>query len=326
MRKVVLVTGGTGLLGTAMKRMFYDYHDKDDVGYFVGKEVCDLESKEKTHELFTSLRPTHVIHLAAMVGGLFYNMENNLDFFEKNVSMNMNVLHECYKSTTVKKVISCMSTCVFPDGIELPLTSEKMHLGLPHHSNIGYSFAKRMIDVENRMLYTVKKPFIGIIPTNLFGPGDNYDIEQGHVIPSLIHKCYLAKRDGTDLFVRGSGNAKRQFLYSKDAARLIWRICSNYNGSEPLILAPPEEYSIKEVVDMIVEIFEFKGNVRYTDMLTIGNSSLQDGQARKTADGSKILKLYTNFHFTDFYNALQETIRNFITMKETIGTRSDTSG
>ena len=306
----IIVTGGTGLLGSALHSVITD----ENVLY-MNSSLCDLTNADQTAAIFKLLQPTHVIHLAARVGGLFDNMKNNLEFFEQNVKINMNVLHQCSLSPTVVKVVSCLSTCIFPDGIEMPLTIDKLHKGLPHSSNIGYSFAKRMIDVENRILHTEEKPFIGVIPTNMFGPNDNFDLEKSHVIPALIHKCYLAKRDSTPLYIRGSGKAKRQFLYSKDAAELIVRLMDSYSGVEPVILAPSEEYTISEVAQKIADIFKFDGKIVYEttegDIENDGNAE-NDGQNRKYADNSAITLLFPDFTFTPFEDALRETIHWFV--------------
>lgn len=321
MEKRILVTGGTGSLGNAVKGFYMEnIEGQEDIQIaFLGSKHCDLTSREQVDMLFRLLEPTHVIHLAGRVGGLYANMENKLEFLEDNVLINMNVLHNCYKCPATIKTLSCMSTCIFPDGAQLPLKVGDLHNGLPHDSNIGYAYAKRMIDVENRILYTTKRPFIGVIPTNMFGPHDNFDIHDGHVIPALIHKCWLAKKNGTEFEVRGSGTPTRQFLYSKDAGELIWRLLDEYRDVEPVILAPPEEYSISQVVDLIVEYIGFAGITTWVDMNKndepedVGTESLpSDGQKKKTADTSQISQLFSDFEYTPFKQALKETIDWFV--------------
>ena len=185
MRKI-LVTGANGLYGSAVQQIFVNCRKADDQILYVTREICDLQNRESVFKLFHEFQPTHVIHLAAMVGGLLFNMERNLEFFERNVIINLNVLGACARTISVVKVISCMSTCIFPDNADLPLTVDQLHAGLPHQSNLGYSFAKRMIDVENRILHRDGDPsssevhkrrrvYTAIIPTNMFGPGDNFD-------------------------------------------------------------------------------------------------------------------------------------------------------
>lgn len=205
---------------------------------YLERSDCDLRDECQVDTLFTFLKPTHVIHLAARVGGIFDNLNDNHEFYDSNVRINCNVLNVCKRLPSVRKVISCMSTCIFPATASLPLTVEQLHDGLPHFSNMGYSYAKRMIDVQNRLLHVPgEKCFAGIIPTNMFGPHDNFSIDSGHVIPVLIHKCHLAKMDDTPLMVKGSGTAVRQFLYAPDVARMISFVLYDYDDVTPLIIA-----------------------------------------------------------------------------------------
>ncbi|NWU14765.1 FCL synthase, partial [Cephalopterus ornatus] len=171
-------------------------------------------SSSETRALFERHRPTHVIHLAAMVGGLFKNIRSNLDFWRTNVHINDNVLHSAHEAG-VEKVVSCLSTCIFPDKTTYPIDETMIHDGPPHGSNFGYSYAKRMIDVQNRG-YSEQhgRRFTAVIPTNVFGPHDNFSIEDGHVLPGLIHKVHLAKQSGSALTVWGTGKPRRQFIYS----------------------------------------------------------------------------------------------------------------
>lgn len=151
-------------------------------------------NREETLKFFQKHKPTHVIHLAAMVGGLFRNLKYNLDFFRINSIINDNVLSISHE-TGVKKVVSCLSTCIFPDKTTYPIDETMIHNGPPHDSNFGYSYAKRMIDVLNRgyaKQHGLK--YTSVIPTNVFGPHDNFNIDDGHVLPGLIHKVYNAKR------------------------------------------------------------------------------------------------------------------------------------
>jgi GDP-L-fucose synthase len=304
-----LVTGGTGLLGSAY-RIIQEEKDADlstdehDKTMYLSRKECDLTDKIQVALLFKRFNPTHVVHLAARVGGLYDNLRNNAEFFEKNVLINLHVLAECNKSRDVVKVLSCMSTCIFPKTATLPLTVEKLHTGLPHHSNLGYSFAKRMIDVENRMLYRPEKPFLGIIPTNMFGPRDNFDIQSGHVIPALISKCFHAKENGLPFIVKGSGKALRQFVYSLDAARIIHRLMKEYTAQEPVIIAGPEEVSVQKVARMIARVMNFTGEIHFV-------SQKEEGQERKTAQCS-IPFLFPDFHFTKLETALKETIESFL--------------
>lgn len=337
MSKVILVTGGNGLVGKAIQEIAFDpktepaFRAADDEKWiFVSSKDADLRNPEQTDKLFAKYKPTHVIHLAAIVGGLFKNMAHNLTFLRENVLINDNVLFSAHKYK-VSKVISCLSTCVFPDEKEVkniyPLTEKKIHLGPPHPSNFGYSHAKRLIDIQNRAYkQEFGCNFTSAIPTNVFGKFDNFDLEDSHVIPGLIHKCYLADRDGLTFRPMGSGTPLRQFIYSKDLAKLFVWMLRNYDDVEPLILSVPEEQevSIRSVVEGVVKALERNREAKRANdpsippfnFKTEWNTSAADGQFRKPASNAKLASLLeksgVDFTFTKFEDALQETVDWFI--------------
>ncbi|XP_063307049.1 GDP-L-fucose synthase [Pelobates fuscus] len=303
----ILVTGGSGLVGKAIEKVVADGEGlQDEEWIFVASKDADLTNAADTRALFEKYKPTHVIHLAAMVGGLFRNMKYNLDFLRKNLQINDNVLHSAYE-TGVRKVVSCLSTCIFPDKTTYPIDETMIHNGAPHSSNFGYSYAKRMIDVQNRAYHEQHGcTFTSVIPTNVFGPHDNFNIEDGHVLPGLIHKVYLAKLNGTPLSIWGTGKPRRQFIYSLDLARLFIWVLREYNEVDPIILSVGEEdeVSIKEAAESIVSAVDFKGEV-------IFDSTKSDGQFKKTASNSKLRKYLPGFQFTPFNQAIQETCKWF---------------
>jgi len=235
-------------------------------------------------------------------------MREKIEFFKDNMAINENIL-ECCILFDVEKCISCMSTCIFPDKITYPIDETMVHLGPPHNSNEGYAYAKRMVDVLGRMYNEryKKTKFTSVIPTNIFGPHDNYNMQDGHVIPGLIHKCYLAKRDGTDFVVWGSGKPLRQFIYSQDlGALLVWTL-DHYDSEEPIILSVGEEdeISIGEVAKMIKDSMDFKGNLVF-------DTSKSDGQFKKTASNKKLLSLNKSFKFTPFQKAIDISSKWFL--------------
>ncbi len=144
-----------------------------------------------------------------------------------------------------------------------------------------------------------------VIPSNIYGPNDNYNITGGHVIPSLIHKCYLAKQNDTPFVIWGSGKPLREFIFSRDVAKITEWVLEEYNESEPIILSTSEEISIEEVVKYITEIMGFNGDVLF-------DSTKPDGQFRKPSDNSKLKKYLPDFKFTPLYDGLKETINSFI--------------
>uniref|UniRef100_G7PD36 GDP-L-fucose synthase n=1 Tax=Macaca fascicularis TaxID=9541 RepID=G7PD36_MACFA len=236
----ILVTGGSGLVGKAIQKVVADGAGLPGEDWvFVSSKDADLTDAAQTRALFEKVRPTHVIHLAAMVGGLFRNIKYNLDFWRKNVHINDNVLHSAFEVGACK-VVSCLSTCIFPDKTTYPIDETMIHNGPPHSSNFGYSYAKRMIDVQNRAYFQQYGcTFTAVIPTNVFGPHDNFNIEDGHVLPGLIHKVHLAKSSSSALTVWGTGKPRRQFIYSLDLAQLFIWVLREYNEVEPIILSGP---------------------------------------------------------------------------------------
>ncbi|XP_067951489.1 GDP-L-fucose synthase-like [Watersipora subatra] len=301
--KTILVTGGSGLLGKAIEQALLAGESRDDERWvFVNSKEADLKDRLAVKRLFEKVNPTHVIHLAALVGGLFRNLGNNLDFLRTNMAINDNVLQTSFEQG-VQKVISCLSTCVFPDKITYPMEESMLHNGPPHPSNFGFSHAKRILDIENRA-YNLQGGgiFTAIIPTNVFGPHDNFNIEDGHMVAGLIHKAYLAKKNKTELTVWGSGLPRRQFIYSRDMAKIfIWAL-REYEDVEPIMatVGEDEEFSIRETADMIVKAMNFTGPVRF-------DTSRSDGQFRKTSSNAKLLKHLPGFQYTPTQQALQET-------------------
>ncbi|VDK78395.1 unnamed protein product [Cylicostephanus goldi] len=161
----------------------------------------------------------------------------------------------------VAKCVSCLSTCIFPDKTTYPIDETMVHLGPPHFSNFGYSYAKRMIDVLNRAYaQDYGRKFTSVVPCNVFGPHDNYNLQSSHVIPALIHKTYIAKKEGKPLEVFGTGRPLRQFIYSLDLARLFVWVLRSYDEVEPIILSVSEEdeVSIADAVEAIVKAFDFQ--------------------------------------------------------------------
>jgi GDP-L-fucose synthase len=303
----ILVTGSSGLVGDAVCKRLEKEHKGADF-YFLTSRLCDLRDYQQVDHVFSAFLPDTVIHLASLVGGLYGNLDNNYTFLTDNLKINMNVLEAC-KRYHVKKLINILSTCIFPDqGVSYPLTSDQIVNGAPHYSNEGYAYSKRMLYVgSNLLLKTDQKiNIVNLIPTNLYGNNDNYHLQKSHVIPGLIHKCYLAKMSGGDFFIKGSGMASRQFLHVDDFADVISRFVT-FNGNATLIVSPPKESEIKirELVDLIADSFEFKGKIVY-------ESDFADGQIKKTTDSVELLNYFPDFTFTTIQDGLKTNIDYFI--------------
>ena len=298
MNEKLLVTGGKGLVGSAI-----------EAEVKLGREF-DLVNAQETDQAFKMHNPTHVIHCAGKVGGVGGNMNFKGDYFYDNLMINTNVI-EAARKNGVKNLVCFLSTCVFPDKVEYPLTEAKVHLGVPHDSNYPYAYAKRMADIQIRAYREQHNiNYTSVIPTNIYGPNDNFSLEHGHVMPMLIHKLYKAKRDGTDFTVWGSGKPLREFIFSKDVARLAEWAVKNYNETEPIIFGTSEEVSIKDMVDLLIQEFNFKGKV-------IFDKDKPEGQFRKPSDNSKLKSYLPDFKFTPFEEGIKETVKWFIENYET---------
>jgi len=206
----------------------------------------------------------------------------------------------------VKKLVFFLLTCAFPDACRYPLNEIDIHNGPPHPSNFGYAYAKRMLEVQSA---AYRKEwgcdYIVVIPTNVYGPNDNFSLVDGHVVPSLIHKCYLAMKNNTDLTVWGSGKPLREMVYSKDIAALaIWAL-DNYSEGAPIILSSGLEISIMDILKIITGKMGFKGKVVF-------DTTKLDGQYRKPSDTTKLRKYLPEFEFTTIEKGIEETVEWFV--------------
>ena len=269
-----LVTGGSGMAGTAMQRVLPKalYPTRQEMDLSVGASFGGAD---------------YIIHLAAKVGGIKANMNFMGDFYFENEKINQNVLHAAKEAGT-KKVISLLSTCVYPDApyVAYPLTEEQLHLGPPHQSNYGYAYAKRMIDVMSRAYHQQYGcNFITAIPNNLYGENDNFDLENSHVIPALMRKIWeakLNKRPSVECW--GDGSPLREFTYSEDIARILVFLLEHYDEPTPINIGSTEEYSIKQIVEFLCEFLEYNGEI-------VWDTNKPSGQFRKPSSNAKLLAL-----------------------------------
>ena len=291
-----LITGASGLLGVEILAL-----SAGSVG-LTSKE-CDLTDG---FQLMLHTPYDTVIHCAARVGGVKANTDYVADFFDDNVKMNMNVLNACKEKKL--KLVSVLSTCIYPDApyIKYPLTEDQLHLGPPHQSNFGYAYAKRMLEVQSRA-YCQQHGcnFISVIPNNLYGFNDNYNLDSGHVIPALIRKFHEAKIFGYDhVDIWGSGTPLREFTFARDAAEIILWLAENYNGEEPVNIGNTVQISIMALAQMIAEEVGYKGGSNF-DM------SKPDGQHQKPSSNKKLRDLGCNIQYIPLREGLKETIKSF---------------
>lgn len=305
----ILVTGASGLVGSAIINEYQSYpgYSLVDKWIFLCSADGDLTNEAVVERIFEAHHPDVVIHLAANVGGLFKNMHKKAEMYEDNILMNTFILKYA-RIYQVKKIICMLSTCIFPDGIQ-PLTEEVLHAGPPHPSNEGYAYAKRMMEVHGRILQKDHDiTSIQLIPTNIYGPYDNFNLEDAHVIPALIHRCYLAKKDKIPFVVKGSGKPMRQFIYNYDLAKIIlWNVYEN-NISGMYICSPPSshEISIGDVARNIATCMDYEHAIVF-------DTNYEDGQFKKTVDPHEY---FFGFQYTKFTDAIKDTVEWFISAYE----------
>jgi GDP-L-fucose synthase len=307
----ILITGANGLVGYG----FWELAKNDPEKYILagrsqikhaGKINAgyDLTSPLATDQLFREYKPTHVIHLAAKVGGVQANMNQSAEFFHENIMINTNVLESSH-AHKVEKVVSFLSTCVYPDNAVYPLTENQIHAGYPHSSNFSYAFAKRMADIQSRAYRKQHgSNFVTVVPNNLYGPNDYFDLENSHVIPALIRKIYEAKNTdnskvSSGVSVWGDGSPLREFTFAPDMADILLYILENYSGEEPINIGNTAEYSISDVVRLICSMLDYEGSIFW-------DTSKPLGQLRKPSSNQKFLDLGWNL---ENYTTLEEGIR-----------------
>tara|TARA_Y100001970_G_scaffold195518_1_gene237645 strand:+ start:27 stop:929 length:903 start_codon:yes stop_codon:yes gene_type:complete len=288
----VLVLGGTGFLGSRMK-----LHKPEWT--YVGSKDCNLIDSKECYELFSDIKPDAIIHLAGRVGGIKDNAQRQAEFFYDNVMINTNVIHQAYK-TNIPRVLCALSTCCYPNEVQkYPLTEDDILNGPPAPTNLSYGFAKRVLYIQTksyRSQYGLN--YSCFCPSNIYGPQDNFYNDKSHFVAAMIRKIYNAPQKGSVEFW-GTGRPRRQQLYVDDLVRIIPTLLERHNSDCPVIVAPSENLTIKEMIDVCVK-------ASGKEIMPIFNGKL-DGQYRKDGDNKNLLKLLGNFNFTKFKNGLRET-------------------
>jgi GDP-L-fucose synthase len=232
------------------------------------------------------------------------NKEQPAKLFHDNILMNTNIIHRC-NEVGIKKLICFSSACAFPDG-KYPLQEDMLHDGKPYHTNLAYGYAKRMVDIQIQCYnqqYGTK--YLTLIPTSLYGINDNFNLDNGHFIPSLIHKAYLAKENNQPLVVWGDGSPLRELLYVDDMAKIVMKFVENDNLNHSTYLTTSSiEVSVKDVALAVAKLMNIKD--------VIFDTSKQNGQHRKPADPSRLKTVIEDMEFTPYKQGLQTTIDWFL--------------
>jgi len=293
----ILVTGGEGMLGHALKKVCPH-------ATFATREDTDLRELSQVEKLFETVKPEVVLHCAARVGGVKANAEDNAGFFADNVQINTNVLSIAEKNR-VSRLISFLSSCAFQMYPERPSSEEDLHEGVPFEGDRGYAYSKRMLDLQTQMIWKQSQlRFTTMTPVTMYGPHDDWDLESAHVLSALIHKCFLAKRSQQPFEVWGSGQAVRQFVFVDDVARLVCQALETIEGPETIILAPDEGISVRELAEMIARVMGYDGPIAY------GETKLE-GQSKKVLKSSRFQRLFPDFIFTSLEEGLRSTVTWF---------------
>jgi GDP-L-fucose synthase len=275
----VCVTGGDGFLGSYVLEKLTE---RGAAQVFVPKiEEYNIVEPEAVKRLLADANPDLILHLAANVGGIGANQARPAEFFYDNLMMGVQLMHEAWK-TGVSKFVAIGTVCAYPKFTPVPFREETLWDGYPEETNAPYGLAKKMLLVQSqsyRQQYNFNSLFL--IPVNLYGPGDNFNLETSHVIPALIRKCFEAQDRGDDeIVVWGDGSPTREFLYVADAAEGILLAAEDYNSSDPVNLGSGEEISIKDLVTKIVEFTGFEGRL-------VWDTSRPNGQPRRGLDTSR---------------------------------------
>jgi GDP-L-fucose synthase len=298
--KRVCVTGGAGFLGSYIIQKL---EDRGAADIFIPRiEEYDLVNKDDILRMLNDAQPDLIIHLAALAGGIGANRARPADFFYINLMMGVQLMHEAWKQC-VEKFVAIGTICAYPKFTPLPFKEENLWNGYPEETNAPYGLAKKMLLVQAQA-YREQYDFnaIYLLPVNLYGPRDNFDLKTSHVIPALIRKYIEAKERGEDQVVLwGDGSPTREFLYVEDAAEAILLASEHYNSSEPVNLGSGKEISIKDLAHLIAELTGYEGQL-------VWDTSKPNGQPRRALDISRAEEYFGFNAQMPFDEGLRRTI------------------
>lgn len=308
--KKILVTGGTGFLGSFVVKKLISHGAKRGNISIPRSKNLDLRVWKNCQKAVKN--QDIIIHLAGRVGGIGFNREKPGELFYDNLMMGVQLM-EAARQIGTKKFVAIGTICAYPKFTSVPFRESELWDGYPEETNAPYGLAKKMLLVQAQA-YRHQYGFnaIYLLPVNLYGPGDNFDPQSSHVIPALIKKMAEAKNSGKNFIeVWGTGNASREFLYVEDAAEGIVLATKNYNGSEPINLGAGYEIKIKDLVELLCRLTNFKGKIRW-------DSSKPDGQPRRMLDISRAKKEFGFKSRTNFEEGLKKTIKWYLSQNKQV--------
>lgn len=296
--KKILVTGGRGFVGSNLVK---ELEKRKLTFYAPTKDEYDLRKEEDVKKLFETYQPNIVLHVAGKVGGIGANKAKPGEFFYDNIMMGTLVTHYSYLYS-VDKLVSLAAGCGYPKYLPVPYTEEDFWKDLPDENSIGYSMAKKNLIIQS---WTYKDQFnfnsTVLLPANLYGPRDNFNLETSHVVPALIRKFIEAKENNlSEVVVWGDGSASREFLYVDDTVNAIIDTI-NVEETGPFNLGTGQETTVKELVETISNLVGFEGNI-------VWDASKPNGQPRRFYDMSKFKEAFGYVPNTTLVNGLKKTI------------------
>jgi GDP-L-fucose synthase len=296
----ILVTGGGGFLGVHVLAALADRGYRNVVA--PRRATYDLTQPDQVQACVQQERPDVIIHLAAVVGGIGANRENPGSFFYSNLLMGT-LLMEAARQAGVQKFVAVGTICAYPKFTPVPFSEDDLWNGYPEETNAPYGLAKKMLLVQAQA-YRQQYAFnaVYLLPTNLYGPGDNFDPASSHVIPALIRKCLDARAEGADhITVWGTGTPTREFLYVRDCAAGILAATERYDSADPVNLGSGREISIADLAQLVADATGFTGRIRF-------DPSFPDGQPRRHLDTSRAREAFGWSATTDFETGLRATV------------------
>ncbi|MFC4599699.1 GDP-L-fucose synthase family protein [Cohnella hongkongensis] len=298
--KRIVVTGGAGFLG---RHVVDKLRLRGCSQIFIPRSKdYNLITENGIVNMFEEMKPDYIIHLAAVVGGIGANRENPGKYFYENLMMGTQLIEKS-RQYGLEKFVAVGTICAYPKFTPVPFQEDEIWGGYPEETNAPYGLAKKMMLVQSQA-YREQYGFnsIYLLPVNLYGPYDNFDLESSHVIPALIRKCVEAVEAGSkEIVCWGTGSATREFIYVDDAAEAIVSAAEKYDGSEPVNIGSGMEISIKDLVELIAKLTGFEGDI-------IWDSTKPDGQPRRCLDVSRAKREFGFEAQTKFEDGLKQTI------------------
>ena len=300
---IIAVTGGTGFLG---RHVSEELRAHGGTVHALGRRDCNLLRREQIVAMLDRLRPDVVIHLAGTIGGIGANQADPGRFFYENALMGIELLDAC-RIAAVPKVVVSGTVCSYPSDARIPFREETLWDGYPEPTNAPYGLAKKMLLVQAQAYREqYGSNIVYLLPVNLYGPGDNFDLGTSHVIPAMIRKFVEARERGeTEALLWGDGTPTREFLHVRDAARAFRLATERYDGAEPVNVGSGSEIAISELAHLVAAATGFDGSIRW-------DTTRPNGQARRRLDVSRARELFGMAATVSFEEGIGETVRWFL--------------